>query len=76
MLATFTQAVTMRSRSRRSMAAKRCLSPTTGTGGVRGPAIGPGGGAEAGEKCYIVGTDLDIPKVSAHSTQVAAQYEF
>lgn len=39
------------------------LVPTLGTGGVRDPAIVSGGGSEAGEKWYIVGTDLDISKV-------------
>lgn len=39
------------------------IIPTTGTGGVRDPAIVPGGGDEAGQKWYIVGTDLDIAKV-------------
>ncbi len=40
------------------------MKPTKGTGGVRDPAIVRGGGAEAGRKWYIVGTDLDIGKVS------------
>lgn len=40
------------------------LKPTKGTGGVRDPAIVQGGGAEAGKKWYIVGTDLNIGKVS------------
>lgn len=40
------------------------LVPTVGTGGVRDPAIVPGGGDEEGRKWYIVGTDLDISKVS------------
>lgn len=40
------------------------LVPTVGTGGVRDPAIVTGGGDEAGQKWYIVGTDLDISKVS------------
>lgn len=39
------------------------LKPTQGTGGVRDPALVPGGGAEAGRKWYIVGTDLHIGKV-------------
>lgn len=39
------------------------IKPTKGTGGVRDPAIVQGGGAEAGKKWYIVGTDLDIAKV-------------
>lgn len=40
------------------------LKPTKGTGGVRDPAIVQGGGAEAGKKWYIVGTDLNIGRVS------------
>jgi hypothetical protein len=40
------------------------IKPTKGTGGVRDPAIVQGGGSEAGKKWYIVGTDLDIAKVS------------
>lgn len=39
------------------------LDPTLGTGGVRDPSIVNGGGAEAGKKWYIIGTDLDIAKV-------------
>ena len=39
------------------------LRPTAGTKGVRDPAIVVGGGAEAGNKWYMVGTDLDIGKV-------------
>lgn len=39
------------------------IVPTVGTGGVRDPAIVTGGGDEAGQKWYIVGTDLDISKV-------------
>jgi hypothetical protein len=39
------------------------LDPSLGTGGVRDPSIINGGGAEAGKKWYIVGTDLDIGKV-------------
>lgn len=42
---------------------KPILVPTVGTGGVRDPAIVSGGGSEAGQKWYIVGTDLDISKV-------------
>lgn len=41
------------------------IVPTEGTGGVRDPAIVAGGGDEAGNKWYIVGTDLDISKVSS-----------
>lgn len=40
------------------------IVPTAGTGGVRDPAIVPGGGDEEGKKWYIVGTDLDIDEVS------------
>lgn len=40
------------------------LVPTVGTGGVRDPAIVQGGGDDEGRKWYIVGTDLDISKVS------------
>lgn len=40
------------------------IVPTEGTGGVRDPAIVTGGGDEAGQKWYIVGTDLNINKVS------------
>lgn len=39
------------------------MRPSKGTGGVRDPAIVRGGGAEAGRKWYIVGTDLNIGKV-------------
>lgn len=44
---------------------KPVLVPTLGTGGVRDPSIISGGGAEAGKKWYIVGTDLNIGKVSS-----------
>lgn len=44
--------------------------PTKGTGGVRDPTIIPGGGAEAGKKWYIIGTDLHIGKVSQFMTLV------
>lgn len=44
---------------------KPILVPTVGTGGVRDPAIVSGGGDEAGRKWYIIGTDLDIGKVSS-----------
>ena len=40
------------------------MKPTKGTGGVRDPTIVPGGGKEAGKKWYIVGTDLNIGKVT------------
>lgn len=39
------------------------LRPTAGTGGIRDPYLVQGGGAEAGRKWYIVGTDLNIGKV-------------
>lgn len=39
------------------------IRPTKGTGGVRDPYLVQGGGAEAGRKWYIVGTDLEIGKV-------------
>lgn len=43
--------------------------PTKGTGGVRDPTIIPGGGAEAGKKWYIIGTDLHIGKVSPYRAE-------
>lgn len=46
------------------------IRPTKGTGGVRDPTIIPGGGSEAGKKWYIIGTDLDIGKVSLAQAQV------
>lgn len=54
---------------------KAVIVPKAGTGGVRDPAIVPGGGSEAGKKWYIVGTDLDIGKVCAwrpHTTNVTS----
>ncbi|KAI0544983.1 glycoside hydrolase family 43 protein [Xylaria curta] len=45
------------------------LKPTKGTGGVRDPAIVQGGGAEAGTKWYIVGTDLNIGKTNWDAAQ-------
>lgn len=45
------------------------LKPTKGTGGVRDPAIVQGGGAEAGKKWYIVGTDLNIGKTNWDAAQ-------
>ena len=45
------------------------IKPTKGTGGVRDPAIVQGGGAEAGKKYYIVGTDLDIGKTTWDAAQ-------
>ncbi|EHA48891.1 hypothetical protein MGG_00570 [Pyricularia oryzae 70-15] len=40
------------------------IKPTQGTGGVRDPNIVAGGGAEAGKKWYVIGTDLDIAKTT------------
>ncbi len=40
------------------------LVPKLGTGGVRDPSIVSGAGEEKGKKWYIIGTDLDIGKVS------------
>ncbi|KAH6702013.1 hypothetical protein BKA61DRAFT_661414 [Leptodontidium sp. MPI-SDFR-AT-0119] len=45
------------------------LDPTLGTGGVRDPSIVNGGGAEAGKKWYIIGTDLDIAKTTWDASQ-------
>ncbi|KAK2037938.1 arabinosidase [Colletotrichum somersetense] len=45
------------------------LRPTQGTGGVRDPAIVQGGGADAGKKWFIVGTDLDINKTTWDASQ-------
>ncbi|KAI0887723.1 glycoside hydrolase family 43 protein [Annulohypoxylon maeteangense] len=45
------------------------LRPTKGTGGVRDPYLVQGGGAEAGKKWYIVGTDLDIGKTTWDASQ-------
>lgn len=42
------------------------LVPTIGTGGIRDPSIVAGAGKEVGKKWYIIGTDLDIAKVSQH----------
>ena len=39
------------------------MRPTKGTGGVRDPTIIKGGGKDAGQKWYIIGTDLHIGKV-------------
>ena len=44
---------------------KPVLKPTLGTKGIRDPFVVQGGGNEAGKKWYIIGTDLDIGKVSA-----------
>jgi hypothetical protein len=40
------------------------MRPTKGTGGVRDPSLIEGGGPEAGKKWYIIGTDLNIGRVS------------
>ncbi|KAH7054487.1 glycosyl hydrolase [Macrophomina phaseolina] len=45
------------------------IVPTQGTGGVRDPTIVAGGGAEAGKKWYIIGTDLDIAKTTWDAAQ-------
>ncbi|KAB5566681.1 arabinosidase [Coniochaeta sp. 2T2.1] len=45
------------------------MKPTKGTGGVRDPTIVQGGGAEAGNKWYIVGTDLNIGKTNWDASQ-------
>lgn len=50
------------------------LKPTKGTGGVRDPALVQGGGEEAGRKWYIVGTDLNIGRVSYVAVLILAPY--
>ncbi|EOD45507.1 putative glycoside hydrolase family 43 protein [Neofusicoccum parvum UCRNP2] len=45
------------------------IVPTLGTGGVRDPTIVAGGGSEAGNKWYVIGTDLDIAKTSWDAAQ-------
>ncbi|KAF1954047.1 hypothetical protein CC80DRAFT_417990 [Byssothecium circinans] len=45
------------------------INPTKGTQGVRDPSIIAGGGAEAGKKWYIIGTDLNIGKTSWDAAQ-------
>lgn len=45
------------------------IKPTKGTKGVRDPAIVQGGGAEAGKKWYIVGTDLNIGSTTWDAAQ-------
>ncbi|KAH8660693.1 glycoside hydrolase family 43 protein [Tricladium varicosporioides] len=45
------------------------LNPTLGTGGVRDPSIINGGGADAGKKWYIIGTDLDIALTTWDASQ-------
>jgi hypothetical protein len=49
--------------------AQPVITPTKGTRAVRDPAIIPGGGAEAGKKWYIIGTDLDIGKTTWDASQ-------
>lgn len=43
------------------------MRPTKGTGGVRDPYLVQGGGVEAGQKWYIIGTDLNIGKARDQS---------
>lgn len=50
----------------------KILDPSTGTGGVRDPSIINGAGAEAGKKWYIIGTDLDIAKVTFTTISIEA----
>ncbi|KAK3938862.1 arabinosidase [Diplogelasinospora grovesii] len=45
------------------------VKPTKGTKGVRDPAIVSGGGAEAGKKWYIIGTDLNIGSTTWDAAQ-------
>jgi hypothetical protein len=45
------------------------INPTKGTRGVRDPSIIVGGGAEAGKKWYIIGTDLNIAKTTWDASQ-------
>jgi hypothetical protein len=45
------------------------INPTKGTQGVRDPSIIAGGGAEAGKKWYIIGTDLNIAKTTWDASQ-------
>lgn len=45
------------------------INPTKGTQGVRDPSIIAGGGAEAGKKWYIIGTDLNIGKTTWDAAQ-------
>ncbi|OAG04641.1 uncharacterized protein CC84DRAFT_1246869 [Paraphaeosphaeria sporulosa] len=45
------------------------INPTKGTQGVRDPSIIAGGGAEAGKKWYIIGTDLNIGKTTWDASQ-------
>ncbi|CAI6293615.1 unnamed protein product [Periconia digitata] len=45
------------------------IVPTKGTQGVRDPSIISGGGAEAGKKWYIIGTDLNIAKTTWDAAQ-------
>lgn len=55
---------------------KAVIVPSEGTGGVRDPAIVPGGGAKAGKKWYIVGTDLDIGKVCKYTANASTRSEY
>lgn len=45
------------------------INPTKGTRGVRDPSIIPGGASEAGEKWYIIGTDLNIAETTWDASQ-------
>ncbi|KAF2246223.1 glycoside hydrolase family 43 protein [Trematosphaeria pertusa] len=45
------------------------INPTKGTQGVRDPSIIAGGGADAGKKWYIIGTDLNIGKTTWDAAQ-------
>ncbi|KAF2865805.1 arabinosidase [Massariosphaeria phaeospora] len=45
------------------------INPTKGSKGVRDPSIIPGGGADAGNKWYIIGTDLNIAKTNWDAAQ-------
>jgi hypothetical protein len=45
------------------------INPTKGTKGVRDPSIIAGGGAEAGKRWYIIGTDLNIAKTTWDASQ-------
>jgi hypothetical protein len=45
------------------------INPTKGTQGVRDPSLIAGGGAESGQKWYIIGTDLHIGKTNWDAAQ-------
>lgn len=45
------------------------INPTKGTQGVRDPSLIAGGGADAGRKWYIIGTDLHIGKTTWDAAQ-------